>query len=81
MSTRKVILKPGKDKPIRNHHHWIFSGAVAKLPEFNGGECLPQFSARAMNFWGLDILTNKLKSLAACSLLRMSRLKRLSTGI
>ena len=27
-----VVLKPGKDKPVRNRHHWIFSGAVARLP-------------------------------------------------
>ncbi len=26
-----VILKPGKEKPVRNHHPWIFSGAVARF--------------------------------------------------
>jgi 23S rRNA (cytosine1962-C5)-methyltransferase len=26
-----VILKPGRDKPIRQHHPWIFSGAVARV--------------------------------------------------
>lgn len=41
MKTGKVILKAGKDKAIRNRHHWIFSGAVAKLPEFSDGSCLP----------------------------------------
>lgn len=41
MKTGKVILKAGKDKAIRNRHHWIFSGAVAKLPEFTDGSCLP----------------------------------------
>jgi 23S rRNA (cytosine1962-C5)-methyltransferase len=25
----EVILKPGRDKPVRRHHPWIFSGAVA----------------------------------------------------
>lgn len=40
MSERHVKLKPGKDKPIRNRHHWIFSGAIAQLPEFTNGECL-----------------------------------------
>lgn len=40
-----VVLKPGKDKPIRNKHHWIFSGAVATLPEFTDGDCLPVMSA------------------------------------
>lgn len=41
----KVILKTGKDKPIRNRHHWIFSGAVAHLPQFEDGECLGVYSA------------------------------------
>lgn len=26
-----VVLKPGKEKPIRNRHPWIFSGAVARI--------------------------------------------------
>ena len=26
-----VILKPGRDKPIRQHHPWIFSGAVLRV--------------------------------------------------
>jgi len=26
-----IRLKPGKDKPVRNGHPWIFSGAVAKV--------------------------------------------------
>lgn len=37
---RTVILKPGKDKPILNKHHWIFSGAVDSLPDFEDGEFL-----------------------------------------
>ncbi len=36
-----VVLKPGKDKPVRNRHHWIFSGAVARLPVFEDGDILP----------------------------------------
>jgi 23S rRNA (cytosine1962-C5)-methyltransferase len=36
-----VILKPGKDKAIRNRHHWIFSGAVRSLPDFEDGAVLP----------------------------------------
>ncbi len=27
-----VILKPGRDKPIRQGHPWIFSGAIGQLP-------------------------------------------------
>jgi 23S rRNA (cytosine1962-C5)-methyltransferase len=26
-----VILKPGRDKPLRNKHPWIFSGAIASV--------------------------------------------------
>src|SRR5512137_1476451 len=26
-----VILKPGRDKPVRQHHPWIFSGAVTRV--------------------------------------------------
>lgn len=41
MPKSQVVLKTGKEKPIRNRHHWIFSGAVASLPDFADGECLP----------------------------------------
>ena len=40
-----VILKPGRDKAVRNRHHWIFSGAVASLPDFENGSILPVRSA------------------------------------
>lgn len=33
MPNASLVLKPGKDKPVRNYHHWIFSGAVASLPD------------------------------------------------
>lgn len=36
-----VTLKKGKERPIQNRHHWIFSGAVAKIPEFTDGTILP----------------------------------------
>ncbi len=39
-----VILKKNRDKPIRQHHHWIFSGAVQSLPEFEDGDILPVMS-------------------------------------
>jgi 23S rRNA (cytosine1962-C5)-methyltransferase len=26
-----VVLKPGREKPVRNRHPWIFSGAVARI--------------------------------------------------
>jgi 23S rRNA (cytosine1962-C5)-methyltransferase len=40
-----VILKPGRDKAIRNRHHWIFSGAVREWPDFKNGDILPVRSA------------------------------------
>src|SRR3972149_6946557 len=40
-----VVLKPGKDKAVRNRHHWIFSGAVKSLPDFENGSLLPVRSA------------------------------------
>lgn len=45
MNENHVILKPGKDKAIRNKHHWIFSGAVANLPTFTDGDLLKVFSS------------------------------------
>ncbi len=38
-----VILDRKKDRPIRNRHHWIFSGAVKKYPKFTDGDILPVF--------------------------------------
>jgi 23S rRNA (cytosine1962-C5)-methyltransferase len=26
-----LYLKPGRDKPVRNHHPWVFSGAVQRI--------------------------------------------------
>ena len=26
-----VVLKPSKDKPVRNHHPWVFSGAIGRM--------------------------------------------------
>lgn len=40
-----VFLKPGRDKAIRNRHHWIFSGAVQSLPHFEDGDLLPVFAS------------------------------------
>ncbi len=36
-----VVLKPGRDKAVKNRHHWIFSGAILRLPEFEDGAILP----------------------------------------
>jgi len=42
-----IILKPGRDKSLRRHHPWIFSGAVARLD----GDAQPGET--------VDILTSK----------------------
>ena len=36
----KVILHPGREKSIKNRHHWIFSGAVRSAPKFENGDIL-----------------------------------------
>lgn len=41
----KVILKPGREKALRNRHPWIFSGAVQSLPSFENGDVLSVHSA------------------------------------
>ncbi len=40
-----VILKPGRDKALRQRHHWIFSGAIQSLPSFKDGDLLPVYAA------------------------------------
>lgn len=40
-----VVLKPGRDKAVRNRHHWIFSGAIQRLPGTGNGEIHPVRSA------------------------------------
>ncbi len=41
-----VILKPGKDKAIRQRHHWIFSGAIQSLPSFEDGDFLSVYTSK-----------------------------------
>lgn len=40
----KVVLKPGKEKPILNNHQWIFSGAVELIHCENPGDLIQVFS-------------------------------------
>lgn len=37
---KQIVLKKGKEKALKNCHHWIFSGAVDELPDFEDGEIL-----------------------------------------
>lgn len=45
MKPAKVILKPGKEKALRQRHHWIFSGAIAEMPEGPDGSLWPVYSS------------------------------------
>lgn len=45
MTNHQVILKPGKEKAIRNRHHWIFSGAVANFPKIQPGDFASVYSS------------------------------------
>ncbi len=40
-----IVLKPGRDKAVRNRHHWIFSGAIQSLPASGNGGVHPVRSA------------------------------------
>jgi 23S rRNA (cytosine1962-C5)-methyltransferase len=42
----KVILKPEREKPLKNFHPWVFLGAVESLPSFENGAILQVESAR-----------------------------------
>lgn len=53
-----VILKPGKDKPVRHRHHWIFSGAIQSLPSFTDGDILPVASSQG-DFLGYGYFNRK----------------------
>jgi 23S rRNA (cytosine1962-C5)-methyltransferase len=37
---KAAVLKAGRDKAVRNRHHWIFSGAIRDLPDFEDGDIL-----------------------------------------
>ena len=36
-----IVLKKGKERPIRQRHHWIYSGAVQSLPSKECGPIVP----------------------------------------
>lgn len=40
MSNHTLVLKKGKEKPLKNRHHWIFSGAIHSLPVCEPGSVL-----------------------------------------
>lgn len=44
-NSQSVILKPGKEKALRNRHPWIFSGAIDYFHDFENGEILSVYSS------------------------------------
>jgi len=40
MTEPAAVLKKGKEKALRQRHHWIFSGALQDLPDFDDGDIL-----------------------------------------
>ncbi len=45
MATGKIVLKRGKEKPILNHHPWIFSGAIHRVENANDGDTVDVYDA------------------------------------
>jgi 23S rRNA (cytosine1962-C5)-methyltransferase len=41
----KISLKPGREKPLLNHHPWIFSGAIARAEDASDGDVSDVYSA------------------------------------
>lgn len=41
----RLLLKPGKEKPILAHHPWIFSGAIARVDGAADGDTVDVFDA------------------------------------
>lgn len=41
-----LTLKPGREKSVLNFHPWIFSGAVAVLPDTDNGAIVPVLSSQ-----------------------------------
>src|SRR5437660_448449 len=52
-----IVLKPGREKSVRNKHCWVFSGAVQSSCQFEDGDVLPVYSATG-HFLGSAICSN-----------------------
>lgn len=56
MKTVRCILQKGKDRPVRNRHPWIFSGAIDRIDEgFEAGDLVRVLSDKE-EFLGLGYL-------------------------
>ncbi len=42
---KAIILKPERDKHVRNKHPWVFMGAIQSYPEFENGDILSVVTA------------------------------------
>lgn len=56
MQTR-INLKKNKERPILQHHHWIYSGAVASVPAYTDGDIAEVYSAGGEKL-GIAVLAN-----------------------
>jgi 23S rRNA (cytosine1962-C5)-methyltransferase len=46
MSYKKIILRPGKEAPVKRFHPWVFSGAIMKKDgDLNNGDIVELFSS------------------------------------
>ena len=45
LTAGRVVLKPGRERSVLNRHPWIFSGAIAHLPEAADGSIVTVVSA------------------------------------
>lgn len=47
MKTLRVILKPGKEKPLQGRHPWIYSGAIDEIDDnYKAGDLVRVYSAQ-----------------------------------
>jgi len=44
MTYKKTTLKKGREIPVKNHHHWIFSGAIESIPAYENGDILAVYT-------------------------------------
>ena len=55
MTASRVVIKPGREKPILNRHPWIFSGAIARAENAIDGELVTVVDQRdrflARGYW------------------------------
>jgi 23S rRNA (cytosine1962-C5)-methyltransferase len=42
---RKIKIKKGREKSLRNRHPWVFSGAVVHIPDYGNGEIVEVVTA------------------------------------